>query len=861
MAEANDAREGAARSWTDSIDDLRWDVFYDDLLERKHVGLREQLRAIQAEDPRQVDLEKLDEAILAIVNARVDSSNNLAKAVRDQVDEEIDRIVEMSIDMKDGLTVLIKQEALDSILGAAAAKLSATEKRAIDHTLTEVLKAKSTLDKAFKTAIPASSSVLVTLVVYLYAKYLQVWEDTSNWRGIRRAIVATNNALESSKADPPHCDPTTVTIVGWVMRLIFVIDRAMEVESGLNCSCPVTMQTAAEEAAARAASVLSEVVPSPGWSRDDLLSQAKESLRGYSLGLRGGCKEFVCSRAAIDLIYFNSISAVSEAVGNYIDGGSDVFTNLAEVIEETGSNEELLGNDVYASELRSHRLGLEGLLEARNRLHVDLANVIYCYPFAVGSDPEALVEAAAKCKGGEHQWVFAGHTASFEDFELTDMWDGPAVQRFTGISVSFARDVQVQTRAEEILEFSDDLTFSIEIRISSLGNHYVRMQRRLNDASVHDLNQAMRRATRQMGDERVTFGPLDSRRQEKQPEWQRLTDLAEELIDSVVNHLEPGKKAPPRKGQPHIIVTARKVSIERVVSDQSDRFRRDISVEDLSKAKGAALLVQPVRQAAAVLEEWCRYSPPDFNDEATIRPLSFVGDFAHRTTNTTCGLLRGIPEYLLMEHEEAAEFVASLPVLLENWMGQILDRAHTADMSHRSSADLLNQRQLELRELLSKATRVIAEIHSPELCLTAVHREYLDEMFAIAGIERLERELQSHFAVLDAHFQMLATMAARKEQKDLEVQQFFFGTGAVLVGVPSLAALFGLFDAGFSVNRTGDTIEALILSILIVLLFFGVFRLPGAKYVLDSIHSWLKRKVGAFKKWMFGPRSKPKVKA
>ena len=341
-----------------------------------------------------------------------------------------------------------------------------------------------------------------------------------------------------------------------------------------------------------------------------------------------------------------------------------------------------------------------------------------------------MVEAAAKCKGGEHQWVFAGHTASFEDFELTDMWDGPAVQRFTGISVSFARDVQVQTRAEEILEFSDDLTFSIEIRISSLGNHYVRMQRRLNDASVHDLNQAMRRATRQMGDERVTFGPLDSRRQEKQPEWQRLTDLAEELIDSVVNRLEPGKKAPPRKGQPHIIVTARKVSIERVVSDQSDRFRRDISVEDLSKAKGAALLVQPVRQAAAVLEEWC-YSPPDFNDEATIRPLSFVGDFAHRTTNTTCGLLRGIPEYLLMEHEEAAELIASLPVLLENWMGQILDHAHTADMSHRSSADLLNQRQLELRELLSKATRVIAEIHSPELCLTAVHREYLDEMFTI----------------------------------------------------------------------------------------------------------------------------------
>ena len=165
-------------------------------------------------------------------------------------------------------------------------------------------------------------------------------------------------------------------------------------------------------------------------------------------------------------------------------------------------------------------------------------------------------------------------------------------------------------------------------------------------------------------------------------------------------------------------------------------------------------------------------------------------------------------------------------------MGQILERANTADLGDEPLAEDLTLRQLQLRQLLTKATAVIAHIRSPELCLTAVHRKYLDEMFEIAGIGRLERELRSHFAVLDAHLEMLAAMAARREQKKLDMQGFFFGAGAVLVGVPSLAAVFGLFDTGFAVHRTGDTIEALILTGLVILLFLAVFKLPGAKDVV-----------------------------
>ena len=683
------------------------------------------------------------------------------------------------------------------------------------------------------------------------------------------------------------------TLVNLIMRLIQAIDPAMEVESGLNCSCPVTMQHAASTVVDHASSILRELEIAPHADREEILSQAKAILGEGGIGSQGGCKEFVRSRAAVDLLYFSSIRTVSDAVVGYIDGDQSAFTKLSEVIEELSLNERLLKGDVYESELRSHRLGLEGLLEARDRLHVDDANVIYCYPFAVSwADPDDLVDTANKWKDKE-KWKFADQTASVEELELTDMWDGPAAHRFTGVSISFEQDPHIQTRAEEILKFSDDLKFSLEIRLSRLGNHYLRFQHRLEDASIHDLNQAMRRAMQQMGDERVTLGPPsppDTTGRSRQREWPRLADLAEELIDSLADYLEQvtskehnhnrlekhdakwratpptptgkahrpdekhdakGPASPPsltRKAHPHVIVTARKLSLERLGSSDGDPFRRDITVEELPEAKGAALLVQPVSQAAAILEEWSRYSLPDLGDGATMQPLSFVGNFAYRTTNTTCGLLRGTPEYLIAEHEEAAEFVASLPVLLESWMSQILERADTADLGHKPLPEDVSPRQLELRQLLTKATAVIAYIRSPELCLTAVHRKYLDQMFEIAGIERLERELRSHFAVLDAYLEILAAQAASREQKKMDMQGFFFGAGAVLVGVPSIAAVFALFDSGFAVHRTGDTVEALILTVLMILLFLAVFKLPGAKEVLKALHKWLKRKGRVFRR-------------
>ena len=604
--------------------------------------------------------------------------------------------------------------------------------------------ARETLADNFATAVE-HPQLAVLLTIYLYAQHLALWELSSDWNAIGQVVAVTSEVVGTATDGLSARDPVEAGLVRSVVELTGSIVPAMAVESGLNCSCPVSMGQAAEDVVATAERVragLDELGP------------------GHEHG-----RSFVGTRAQIDLLYFRTIVAVGSAVLAYVEGGAHVSTVLAAAIDDVSKAERdlVLAGDVYESELRSHRLGLEALVDAWPRLHVDSANVIYCYPFAVPqAEPKAFVEAA-RAHGAD--WSPAGVPVRVDDFDVSDMWDGPAPdeQRFAGVAL-FLPDLTVLTA-------SGEHCFSLELRLGRLGNHYLRVEHRLDDASIHDLNQAMRRAMRQMGRESFAFGGRS---------FDRIADLARYLIRSLVTHLVPhvdtgdprhphhGRRAPVpatepaeapvRDVYPHVIVTARQLSLVTAGPDGARVVHRDVTIDDVRQAKGAALLVQPVRQAASILEEWARYAIPDLDRGDVLQAFAFVGDFAYRTTNTTFGLLRGMPEFLILEHEEGAEFVASLPALLESWISQVrsADTSYTA----KSTADEINARQLELRVLLTKAHTVMTQLRSADLCLTAVHRELLDRLFEVAGIGRLEDELQAQFAVLDAHYAELSTVLA-----------------------------------------------------------------------------------------------------
>ena len=121
------SEQGAAAC---AVDDLPWDQFYKELLERRYDGLRESLVAIRDDDPA-VDIDTLDEAIDVIVKTGEDNKD-LGKVIR---------------------------------------------------------------------AVVQSPHRAVLLVTYLYAWYLQSWEDTSKWGEIRDLIEITASVLHPLMTD------------------------------------------------------------------------------------------------------------------------------------------------------------------------------------------------------------------------------------------------------------------------------------------------------------------------------------------------------------------------------------------------------------------------------------------------------------------------------------------------------------------------------------------------------------------------------------------------------------------------------------------------------------------------------------
>ena len=138
-----------------------------------------------------------------------------------------------------------------------------------------------------------------TLGEYLYARELKIWEDTSDWGGIRQIIHASRKSFKGVRANLRHeTDGVTNRSVHLIMCLCDSIDPAMKVESGLNCSRPLTMQKDA---------------PGCGEQRVDRAAAAPNGA-GIERGFVGlpRCFTFVRACGRIDCADFNAV--VQEAM-------------------------------------------------------------------------------------------------------------------------------------------------------------------------------------------------------------------------------------------------------------------------------------------------------------------------------------------------------------------------------------------------------------------------------------------------------------------------------------------------------------------------------------------------------------------
>ena len=258
-----------------------------------------------------------------------------------------------------------------------------------------------------------------------------------------------------------------------------------------------------------------------------------------------------------------------------------------------------------------------------------------------------------------------------------------------------------------------------------------------------------------------------------------------------------------------------------------DGHREEASIDQVTTAAGASLLLQPVHGAAVALEEWVRHPVPNTAGGNLLGDYGFIGDFLYRTANTSFGYFPGRPHFLVLEYEEAAEFVASLSAPLEGWLEDI--RAISNPPS--GEVDHADESKLQSRAILTQARMKLAHFRSSDLCLTAVHRELLDRSFTSAGIPKLEQDLEAQFEVADAY---LAELAAKQVRESDERQRFIanvLGFTAVFFGLASLATILQLANPAYSESPGGVRLEVVVIGLLSLGVLVWVIWLVVARIV------------------------------
>ena len=454
-----------------------------------------------------------------------------------------------------------------------------------------------------------------------------------------------------------------------------------------------------------------------------------------------------------------------------------------------------LEGDVYQSELKAHRTTLKALADRveKPRLLIDEAELVYVYPFALeGIEAGAAVELLLRA-------AFVPEAAGFPllkvgELERNDIWDRPNVtedERYSGASIQLP-SFTVTTTAHEFLgpdAHSRTLVlFDAEVRLSRLGNHYVRIVSRLEDAGPHDVNQALRRGSHGMGAETLTFEGHAG-----EP-WTKVPDYADDVIEVIVDALNAQRDAerPPLVSRVadatfQVALAARSISVQH-----PDRSTSPATLADLKTAVGASLLFHPIRHLATSLEEWVRYPAPDVHN--LLGRQGYAGDLVACTDNTTVTFMPASPDWLVDEYMEMVEFVGSIPPLLTLWENQALrlDRALEGSMRSKDVAvETLHEQEKEIRELEQRVRRRLAVLGSPALCRTRGQRQFIDALWNAAGLPRLEGELERRLTLLAERHERIAAMIRRKQQEDAER---FGHRVQIVLGLIAAASLAGVLQ-------------------------------------------------------------------
>jgi hypothetical protein len=664
----------------------------------------------------------------------------------------------------------------------------------------------SVLRGTFERAASASPDGELLVALYVYGLCLEKWEKSEAYCQIRVILDALGDVYPEPAVDGADAPTRLLSILARQTRLL---DYEMGVEEAMNCSCPVAMGERARKVVDGLQPLIAEL--------DGTLS-ADDALAGDLAELR----DVVRADAQLSHVYFAELAAVADAVLRFVDpaaGGSPDFEGVLAGLEQAESNDALEG-EVYVSELRAHGASLQALRDNADepQLRIDAAEIVYLYPFALdGVAATAAVERTLRGDATTALGAAGLGPAYHQSLALNDLWDRADRDEpgYSGASIELPK-ITVETTAHDWIEdhypgYDPLLSFSVEVRLSRLGNHYLRVTSEIAEAGLHEVNQALRRGSRAMGAERVSS--------EGHPTtWEKIADYADEVIATIAGALQ-GTPVRNLNAPSHVVLGARSISVE-----STDGPASPASAETLEKSVGATLLFHPVRHLATSLEEWVRYPPPDVTN--LLAQQGYVRELVVRTDNTTVLFMPESPEWLIDEYEEMVEFVASVPPLLTLWEQEGLGfdkRLETMLRSKGVPVRELHAHELEILEHERGIREQLAFLHSQALCRTRGQRRFLNELWEAAGLPALEGELEEGLTRLAERQARIAALIRRADQEHSARLSGRVQLVLALIAAASLAGVLQWATGAYDLDgRPWAIMQALILGAASALVVIAV---------------------------------------
>jgi hypothetical protein len=669
------------------------------------------------------------------------------------------------------------------------------------------------------------------LFLYLLLRVEEEWQISYHFRPLLDTLRGARSFVSDHWLPPEGADGSLTRAV---LALMASLDAQIVAENAMTTGETTARQAALETAAASAREAFRTASEAAGEYPD---------LSAYCIERANQCE-----------VFSDALATATGGIRAFFDSGRPL--DAATAVLSAAEGDRRISDDTYRSDLRTQRFTLAALGQCRQErwLRVDGGKLVHLFPFAVRGIPVETV--LARVTANAPGWSIAGTRCRvpYASLDLDDIWDGsdPLGRRYDGVLVSFPDILIKGSEGDELGRAG------AQIRFSTLGNHYVRFDTDIQDATAADVFTAMFRTTPEHGAVQVSFDGAAG------GQWSGLAELAVRLAEEVGDRLrEDGDTADVRTtvrpGTFQIVLTVHAAST--ALGPTRSATRRELSTAaDLMEAVGAQVLTNPTPYSIGAVAEWIRYSTR--NELSTSTTSGVTGARTVRTSNTTVFIGLGDPTFTHGTMRSLAEFAASLDGLCEGWsldlaehLGRVRGFQHRVDAAERdgSSSDVLSalSRDLEMEKIrldhfAASFRSVTGLIESPSLVASGSAADSLHMLLNRSGFPQrvaalnvqIDQVAQEQLALA---IEKLAQQrrdqearereeAAREEDRLERAQQAKLEMFLAVIAAAGISGVVQVLQAGFFESRTAaEWAVASVVVIMTVAMILGILFWPRTR--------------------------------